>query len=61
MNPVDPLDPEAQFYPFISLTLRGDENPMIIQYFRITSFYEDSSSIWNPPNIDLKKYRLFFQ
>jgi hypothetical protein len=61
MNPLDPLDPEAQFYPFISLTLRGNENPMIIQYCRIISFYEDSiyppvlSSIWNPPNIALKK------
>jgi len=55
------LDPEAQFYPFISLTLHGDENPRIIQCFRILSFYDDSiyppvlSSIWDPPNIALKK------
>lgn len=47
------LDPEAQFYPFISLTFRGNENPRIIQCFRILSFYDDSiyppvlSSIWD--------------
>jgi hypothetical protein len=55
------LDPEAQFYPFISLILRGDENPHIIECFRILSFYEDSiyppalSSILDTPNIKLKE------
>jgi len=58
---MDTLDQEGQFYPFISLTLSGDENPRIIQCFRILAFYEDSiyppvlSSIWDTPNIALKK------
>lgn len=47
------LDQESQFYPFISLSFRGDEDPTLIQYFRIISFHEESStppplsSIWN--------------
>ena len=47
------LDQESQFYPFISLSLHGDEDPTLIQYFRIISFYEESqdpptlSSLWN--------------
>jgi hypothetical protein len=47
-------DPEAQFYPPIPLSLRGDENKNIVQCVRIISFHEESqyppplSSIWNP-------------
>ena len=48
------MDPESQFYPHISFTLRGDEeDTTLIQYFRIISFHEESStppplsSIWN--------------
>jgi hypothetical protein len=47
------VDPESQFYPPISLALRGDEDTTLIQYFRIISFYEESqdppvlSSLWN--------------
>ncbi len=38
------LDPEAQFYPFISLAISGNEDPRFIQCFRIISFYEESST-----------------
>lgn len=47
------LDPEGQFYPFISTAIRGNEDPKIIQCFITLSFYEDSStppplsSIWD--------------
>lgn len=55
------MDTEGQFYPFISLSLRGNENPHIIQCFRIISFYDDSiyppalSSIWDTSDITLKE------
>jgi len=42
------MDPEGQFYPFISLALHGDEDPFFIQCFHIISFYEYSST---PPPI----------
>jgi hypothetical protein len=48
------MDSESQFYPRILLTLRGDEeDTTLIQYFRIISFHEESStppplsSLWN--------------
>jgi len=48
------MDTESQCYPRISFTLRGDEeDTRLIQYFRIISFHEESStppplsSIWN--------------
>ncbi len=43
------MDPEGQFYPFISLAIHGNEDP----YFRLISFHEESStpppmsSIWD--------------
>ena len=55
------LDPEAQFYPFISTAICGNEDRRFIQCFLTLSFHEDSSnsppvsSIWDPPNIALKK------
>lgn len=51
------LDPEGQFYPFISTAISGNED----RRFITLSFHEYSSnppplsSIWDPPNIALKK------
>ena len=55
MDKLDTLDTEGQFYPFISLALRGNEDPFFIQCFHIISFYEYSStppplsSLWDLP------------
>ena len=55
------LDTEAQFYPFISTAISGNEDRRFIQCFLTLSFHEDSlnppplSSIWDPSNIVLKK------
>ncbi len=55
------LDSEAQFYPFISTAIRGNEGSLVIECFHKDSFHGDSSnppplsSIWDPPNIALKK------
>lgn len=55
------LDPEGQFYPFISTAISGYENQKFIQCFIALSFHEDSSnppplsSIWDTSNIALKK------
>ena len=38
------MDPEAQFYPFISLAISGNEDPYFIQCFRIISFHKESST-----------------
>lgn len=38
------MDPEAQFYPFISLSISGNEDPYFIQCFRIISFHKESST-----------------
>ena len=42
------MDPEEQFYPFISLAICGNEDPYFIQCFRIISFHEESST---PPSL----------
>ena len=50
------MDPEGQFYPFISTAIRGNEEPYIIQCMIKNSFHEDSSippplsSYWDLPS-----------
>jgi hypothetical protein len=47
------MDPESQFYPPISLALRGNEDPYVILCSQIISFHQESqyppalSSLWN--------------
>jgi len=43
---MNPLDQEAQFYPFISTAISGNEHPTIVNHIIFLSFHEDSS---NPP------------
>ena len=58
---MDPLDLEAQFYPFISTAISGNEGSFVIMCFHQDSFHGYSSnpphlsSIWDPPNIALKE------
>ena len=54
-------DPESQFYPPISFSLHGDEDPYFLRCVRIISFHEESSTppplslVFDIPNIALKK------
>lgn len=41
---MDTIDPEGQFYPFISTAIRGNEDPHLIKCLSIISFNEDSST-----------------
>jgi hypothetical protein len=43
---MNPLDPEGQFYPFISTAIRGNEDPTVVLHIVFLSFHEQSS---NPP------------
>jgi len=56
-NKMDTLDPEGQFYPFISTAIRENEHPLLLRHIRFISFHEDSS---NPPPLssywDLPSY-----
>ena len=60
------MDPEEQFYPFISLAICGNEDPYFIQCFRIISFHEESSTppplskIWDIQFNPLKNSLYFF-
>lgn len=51
------MDPEAQFYPFISTAITGKEDQLLLQYFRFISFHDDSLT---PPPLnkewDLPRY-----
>lgn len=51
------MDPEGQFYPFISTAITGNEHPLLVQCFLKSSFHEDSST---PPPLsqvwDLPRY-----
>ncbi len=38
------MDTEAQFYPSISTAITGNEDQLLLQCFRIVSFYEESST-----------------
>jgi hypothetical protein len=55
LNSLNPLDPEAQFYPFISTAIRGNEHPTIVRNTVFLSFYGESSipppfsSLWDFP------------
>ena len=49
------LDPESQFYPFISTAISGNEHHRIIRHMVFLSFYGESSipppmsSLWDLP------------
>ncbi len=43
---MNPLDPESQFYPFISTAICGNEDPTVVRHIIFLSFYENSS---DPP------------
>ena len=55
------LDPEGQFYPFISTAITGNEHPLLVQCFLKSSFHEQSStppplhSAWDIQYNPLKK------
>ncbi len=43
---MNPLDPEGQFYPFISTAICENEDPTVVLHIVFLSFHEQSS---NPP------------
>ncbi len=50
MNKIDTLDPEGQFYSFISTAICGNEDQFLKKCFLQDSFHGDSST---PPPMSL--------